>query len=70
MKQKFLTSDKGVLNQSFLRVATNLNPEIENTDVNTPFLLENLDEEIHIEKSKGFKAKDKENFVYGLKKSL
>jgi ATP-binding cassette subfamily B (MDR/TAP) protein 1 len=42
-----------------LSLVTNLNLEVEQLDVKTNFLHGDLDEEIYIEKSKGFKVKEK-----------
>lgn len=47
-----------------------MNLELEQLDVKTAFLHDDLDEEIFMDQPKGFKVKGKESMVYRLKKSL
>ena len=53
-----------------LRIATNVNLEIEQLDVKTAFLHGDLEEKIYMEQSEEFKESGKENLVCRLKKSL
>ena len=53
-----------------LDLPTNLDFEVEQIDVKTTFLLGDLEEEIYMEQSEGFVIKDKDDYVYKLKKSL
>ena len=57
-------------NRVILGLEASMNLEFEQLDVNTIFLHGDLDEEIFIEQSKGFKVKGKENMVCKLKKRL
>ena len=52
------------------RFAASLNLEIEQMDVKTDFLHDDLEEEIYMEQPEGFKVDGKENFVCKFKKSL
>ena len=53
-----------------LGLATSMNLELEQLDVETAFQHGDLDEEIFMEQPEGFKVKGKENMIYKLKKSL
>lgn len=53
-----------------LGLAASLNLEIEQMDVKTTFLHDDLEEEIYMDQPEGFKVDGKENFVYKLRKSL
>ena len=53
-----------------LGLATSMNLELEQLDVETAFLHGDLDEEIFMEQPEGFKVKGKENMIIKLKKSL
>ncbi|RVX03366.1 Retrovirus-related Pol polyprotein from transposon TNT 1-94 [Vitis vinifera] len=63
-----------VVKMSSIRVvfglATSMNLEIEQLDVKTVFLHGDLEEEIYMERPKGFTIKGKETLVCRLKKSL
>ena len=56
--------------QVVLNIAASLNLEVEQLDVKTAFLHGNLEEEIYMWQSEGFKEIGKENLVCRLKKSL
>ncbi|RVX03577.1 Retrovirus-related Pol polyprotein from transposon TNT 1-94 [Vitis vinifera] len=51
-------------------MATSMNLEIEQLDVKTTFLHDDLDEEIYMEQPEGFTIKGKEHLVCQLKKNL
>ena len=53
-----------------LGLATSLDFEIEQLDVKTTFLHDDLEEDIYIQQLEGFKVKGKEEHVCKLKKSL
>ena len=53
-----------------MSIAASMNLEIEQLDVKTTFLHGELEEEIYMQKSKGFEVKGKENLVCRLRKSL
>ena len=53
-----------------LGLAASLNLEIEQMDVKTDFLHDDLEEEIYMEQPEGFKVDGKEKFVCKLRKSL
>ena len=53
-----------------LGIATSLDLEIEQLDVKTTFLHEDLEEEIYMEQPKGFEVPGNENLVCRLKKSF
>jgi ATP-binding cassette subfamily B (MDR/TAP) protein 1 len=53
-----------------LGVAASLNLEVEQMDVKTAFLHEELEEEIYMEQPEGFLVKGKEDYVCKLNKSL
>ena len=53
-----------------LGLAARLNLEVEQMDVKIAFLHRDLEEEIYIEQPEGFLGKDKEDYVYKLKKSF
>ena len=59
---------------SYIRVvlglATRLNLEVEQLDVKITFLHSDLEEEIYMEQSEGFKVKGQENMMCKLRKSL
>ena len=55
---------------TFLGLDASLNFEIEQMIVKTIFLHGDLEEEIYMEQSKGFKVEGKQNFVCKLKKSF
>ena len=57
-------------NRIILSMATSMNLEIEQLDVKTTFLHGELEEEIYIQQSEGFKAKGIEKMVCRLRKSL
>ncbi|KAM1149990.1 hypothetical protein ACFX2B_030214 [Malus domestica] len=53
-----------------LGMAANIDLELEQLDVKTAFLDDNLEDEIYMEQPKGFEVKGKETLVCKLKKSL
>ena len=53
-----------------LGLAASMNLELEQLDVKTAFLHDDLDEEIFMEQPEGFRVKGKESMVCKLKKSL
>ena len=53
-----------------LGLIASMNLELEQLDVTTTFLHDDIDEEIFMEQPEGFKVKGKENTVSKLKKSL
>ena len=53
-----------------LGLAAILNLEIEQLDVKTIFLHENMEEEVYMEQPEGFKVKGKKHLVCRLKKNL
>ena len=56
--------------RTFFSIVASHDLEFEQLDVNTVFLLEELEEDIYMDQPEGFIVPDKEKFVYKLKRSL